>query len=157
MSAEANVSDPAPTSTDGAVSGFKFFDERRNPAPSGLVDRFIRRFRFTAHLAAILCLYAVGALAVGLALAPALYFLRWALPFFRRLDGPVGWIGQGASLGVAFFIAGFSLLVVVPVYNWAAAHPREAVQGRLLHHRTPCPGSCTTGCSTWCASPSCPS
>jgi acetyltransferase-like isoleucine patch superfamily enzyme len=102
---------------DEAIAAFRFFDERRNPPPRGFVDRFIRRFRFAAHLLAILCLYAVAALAGGIALAPALYFLHWALPASRTLPGAAGWLGQGASLGAAFFIAGFALLAVVPVFN----------------------------------------
>lgn len=104
-----------PNTTSG--EGLKLFDERRNPPPSGLVDWFIRRFRLTAHLTAILCLYAVGALALGIALAPALYFLDLALPTSRRLGGVLSLIGQGTSLGAAFFIAGFTLLLVVPVFN----------------------------------------
>jgi acetyltransferase-like isoleucine patch superfamily enzyme len=117
LSTNATAPSSGEAATNGAIAGVRLFDERRNPPPRGFVDRFIRRFRFAAQLMAILCLYAVGALAGGIALAPALYFLYWALPASRTLPGAFSWIGQGASLGAALFIAGFALLVVVPVFN----------------------------------------
>ncbi|MCI0547745.1 MAG: hypothetical protein L0027_10730 [Candidatus Rokubacteria bacterium] len=102
-----------------AAPAYKFFDERRNPPPTGAVDRFVRRYNVTTYLILILCLYAVGAVAMALALAPALAFLDRALPLAWEQGGLVRWIGGGAAFGVAFFIGGLSLLIVVPVLNFA--------------------------------------
>ncbi len=96
---------------------YKFFDERRNAPPTGVLDRFIRRFNFPTYLILICCLYAIGAVAIGIALAPALAFLDRALPLVWARGGAGRWIGGGAAFGVAFFIAGLSLLLVVPVFN----------------------------------------
>ena len=100
MSTDPAAAGPNTTNGEENGPGFRFFDERRNPPPSGLVDRFIRRFRLTAHLTAMLCLYALGALILGIALAPALYFLDWALPTARRLGGVAGLIGQKFATAV---------------------------------------------------------
>ena len=43
-----------------------------NPPAKGPVDRFIRRFGELSHTLLLLALYAVAAIAYGLALAPAL-------------------------------------------------------------------------------------
>lgn len=88
---------------------------RYNPPPSGALDRFIRRFEVVSHLLAILALYALAAVALGLSLAPAL----WAYSGWRSLapDGAAGWLWAGVGIGLGFFIAGFSLLLVVSVFN----------------------------------------
>ncbi len=100
-----------------AAPAYKFFDERRNPPPKGVADRFVRRFNYPAYLITILSLYGIAAVAIGLALAPALAFLDRTLPQAWEWGGALRWIGCGAALGAAFFIAGLGLLVVVPLFN----------------------------------------
>jgi uncharacterized membrane protein YidH (DUF202 family) len=90
-----------------------------NPPARNALDRFIRQFTYTAYVVAILFLYAVAATALGIALAPALFVFQelgsvgdtW--PALWRL----AWLGT--SLGFCFFVFGFALLLVVPVYNFA--------------------------------------
>jgi acetyltransferase-like isoleucine patch superfamily enzyme len=100
------------TTVDGGVSPFQ------PDAPRGLVDRFIRRFSPAAHLLAILALYALAATALGVAVAVAAWFLDGWRHATAALAGAWHWLALGTGLGVAFFIAGFTLLLVVPVYNF---------------------------------------
>ncbi len=89
-----------------------------SPPATGAVDRFIRRFKMASHLLAILALYALGSTAIGVALAPALWFLdRWSA-LCAGLHDWTRWPALGTGYGFAFFIAGFALLLVVPVYNF---------------------------------------
>jgi acetyltransferase-like isoleucine patch superfamily enzyme len=83
----------------------------------GVMDRLIRRFGAAAHLGAVLSLYALAATAAGLAIAAALWFLDGWQAGIASLEG--GWhrIGQGIGYALAFFLAGFCLLAIVPVYN----------------------------------------
>lgn len=90
---------------------------RYNPPARGVVDRFIRRFEVPAHLLAVLALYLLAATAIGLALAPAIWFLDSWLSWTTELHPAFRWIALGTGFGIAFFIAGFALLVVVPLYN----------------------------------------
>lgn len=92
--------------------------EHREPPPSGPVDRFIRRFHRVTHVLAILVLYVLLAIVIGIALAPALWFVASAWPWTQALADGARWLAGGIVIGVAFFIAGFSLLVVVPVANF---------------------------------------
>lgn len=90
---------------------------RYNPPARGAVDRFIRRFEVPAHLLAVLSLYLLAASAIGLALAPAIGFLEVWLRWCSDLTPVLKWVAWGTGFGIAFFIAGFALLVVVPIYN----------------------------------------
>jgi len=85
---------------------------------SGLLDRLIRRFGRFAHLLAVLMVYLIIAVAIGLALAPALWMLAGWLPWSLTFYGWARWPLAGMGFGLAFLIAGFSLLIVVPVLNW---------------------------------------
>lgn len=89
-----------------------------NPPPVGGLDRFIRHFGAFSYLTAVLVMYTLVALAFGLAAAPALAFYdawwSWCAGFAAWQRWPLA----GFGVGLAFFIAGFSLLVVVPLLNF---------------------------------------
>jgi hypothetical protein len=89
-----------------------------NPPAAGMLDRAIRRFGFAAHMTVILVLYALAATVYGWALAPALWFMDWWQAWSAHIQGWAHWPVLGAGLGLAFFIAGLALLVVVPIYNF---------------------------------------
>jgi len=89
-----------------------------NPPATGPVDRFIRRFGAFSHAALIVLLYAVIAVAFGLALAPALWFLDQCWSLLVDVNPWLKWTAFGISCGLAFFIAGFSLLIVMPIFNF---------------------------------------
>lgn len=90
----------------------------RNPPPTGLLDRFIRRFGVLSHVLAILALYLLAAVAIGLALAPALWFLDACWLSVSGSSAWLKWPATGLACGIAFFIAGFTLLLVVPTFNF---------------------------------------
>jgi len=90
---------------------------RFNAPPTGPIDRFIRRFNTFAHMIVILALYVLAATAYGVALAPALWFLHRWLPGCAALAPWIAWIARGTGYGLAFFIAGLTLMLVIPVYN----------------------------------------
>ena len=94
------------------------FPHVKNPPPSGLVDRFIRRFGVLSHVAAILALYVLAALAAGLALAPSLWFLSQCWERVAQFENWQKWPLLGFAIGLAFFLTGFTLLVVVPIFNF---------------------------------------
>jgi hypothetical protein len=91
---------------------------RRDLPPRSALDRFIRRFQHVSHLVAVLALYAVAALALGIALAPALWMIDRARAFAGPLSGLSHWLILGIGGGAAVFVFGLSLLVVVAVFNW---------------------------------------
>ena len=92
-------------------------DDSGNPPPKTFLDRLVRRFPRQAYMLVVLGLYLLVSTALGLALAPAIWC--WHSLFVWSEAFP--WLARGAVLGfataVSFFVFGFGLLVVVPVYN----------------------------------------
>ena len=93
-------------------------DDSRNPPPSGPLDRLARRYSRTAYFVVVLCVYLVLATALALALAPAIWWWQvvaaWSASWSFLARGVM--LGFGAAVG--FFLFGFGLLVVIPVYNF---------------------------------------
>ena len=71
-----------------------------NPPAKGPVDRFIRRFGEVSHTLLLLALYAVAAMAYGLALAPALWFLQLCWSSTGALDAWLKWPLFGIACGL---------------------------------------------------------
>jgi len=94
------------------------FGTRHNPPAHGAVDRFIRRFSQASLLLAVSVLYALIATALGLALAPALWFLDGWADWIAVAPGWLRWPLAGLGYALAFFVFGFSLLCILPLYNW---------------------------------------
>jgi acetyltransferase-like isoleucine patch superfamily enzyme len=100
------------------IQSSKAFSHIENPPPVSFLDRFIRRFGVFSHVAAILALYALAAIVIGLALAPALWFLNQCWALVGNFNAWLKWPAFGLACGLAFFIAGFTLLLVVPIFNF---------------------------------------
>jgi acetyltransferase-like isoleucine patch superfamily enzyme len=88
------------------------------PLHQGLLDRFIRRFGRFSHMVLILALYTVAAIAIALALAPSLWFLDQTWTFVSYINTWMKWPIVGFACGLAFFMSGFVLLIVVPIFNF---------------------------------------
>ncbi len=95
----------------------------------GAVDRFIHRFGRVAHMLAVLAVYTILALVIGFAVAPALWLLASWLPWAMTWGEWLGWPLAGIGFGVAFLVAGFALLLVVPVFNWMLPTRVQAYNG----------------------------
>ena len=93
-------------------------DQSKNPPAKNRFDRLLRRFARISYFAAVLLLYAVASTALGVALAPALWCFEHLAAWSGSLPGPLHWFALGTSAALCFFIAGLTLLIVVPIYNW---------------------------------------
>ncbi len=94
-----------------------YLDSAHTPPPSGVVDRFVRRFNGISYALAVLVLYSMAATALGVALAPGLWMIRRWAPALWRAGGWLDFLALGTLVGAAFFVCGFTLLTVVPIYN----------------------------------------
>ena len=95
-----------------------FLSSPKNPAPKSMIDRALRRFaRISYHLFVVLVV-AVAATAMGLALAPALWVWHTVAAWSASLPGVFRFLAPGFALAAAFFVFGFALLLIVPVYNF---------------------------------------
>ncbi len=92
-------------------------DDSRNPPATSFLDRLVRHYARPAYIIVVLLLYLLIASALGLALTPAIWCWEW----FAEQSRSHATLGAGLLLGfgtaLAFFVFGFALLCVVPVYN----------------------------------------
>jgi acetyltransferase-like isoleucine patch superfamily enzyme len=65
----------------------------------------------------VLCLYAVVATALGLALTPAVLCWQWVAEWSASLPRLERALALALGAAVSFFVFGFALLIVVPLYN----------------------------------------
>lgn len=87
------------------------------PPPTGLIDRFVRRFPATTHGLAGVLLYGVAVATLGLAATPPAIVVTGLLPPLLHSDSWWRWPLMGIVLAAAVFLWGFSLLIVVPAIN----------------------------------------
>ena len=107
-----------------------------SPPPRSPLDRFIRRFQFASYLGAISDHVSPRRDRARPRRRPgALLFLDRASHWAGSLPSWLGWPAMGTAVAVGFFIAGFSLLIVVPVYNQILPTRVRALQGSVLHDR----------------------
>jgi acetyltransferase-like isoleucine patch superfamily enzyme len=94
-------------------------DDSLNPPPSGLLDRLVRRYSRAAYVVVVLGLYLLVATALALALAPAIWWWQWVAAGSASWSFPARGVALGFATAVGFFLFGFGLLIVIPIYNFA--------------------------------------
>jgi acetyltransferase-like isoleucine patch superfamily enzyme len=77
----------------------------------------MRRFKLIMNLALILPVYAMGCLAVGSAIAPALFVYDSLSAFGAGQPLPLKYLVFGVSASLAYMVYGFSLLFIMPLIN----------------------------------------
>lgn len=94
-----------------------FVNSPKNPPPKSGLDSVLRRFaRISYHLFVVLVVV-IAASAMGLALAPAMWVWHTVSAWSTSLPAVPRFITSGLALAAAFFVFGFALLLIVPVYN----------------------------------------
>ena len=93
-------------------------DDSRNPPPQTFLDRLTRRYSRTAYVLVVLCVYLLVSTVLALALAPAIWVWEYVAGWSASLPPVERLVGLGLAAALAFFAFGFSLLVVVPIYNF---------------------------------------
>lgn len=78
----------------------------------------LRRFARVSYHVFVVLLVTLAATALGLALAPALWVWHTGSAWSATLPVWPRYVVAGLSLSAAFFVFGFALLIIVPVYNF---------------------------------------
>jgi acetyltransferase-like isoleucine patch superfamily enzyme len=93
-------------------------DDSKNPPARTLLDKLTRRFSRPAYVVVVLLLYVLASTALGLALAPVLWLLYQLFIWSQFLPPLLRWMLLGFGLAIGFFLFGFGLMIVVPIYNF---------------------------------------
>jgi acetyltransferase-like isoleucine patch superfamily enzyme len=95
-----------------------FVNSPKNPPPNGTFDLVLRRFARVSYHMFVVAVLVVASSALGCALAPALWIWRTASAWSEPLPALLRYPASGLALSAAFFAFGFTLLLIVPVYNF---------------------------------------
>ena len=95
-----------------------FVNSPKNPPPTSALDFVLRRFARISYHVFVVLVIVVAASALGCALAPALWIWRTALAWSAPFPVLLRYFASGLALSAAFFAFGFTLLLIVPVYNF---------------------------------------
>ncbi len=93
-------------------------DDSRNPPPTTFLDRLVRRYARPAYIVVVLLLYLLVSTVLGFALTPAIWCWQWFAEQSRALSFPAAGLLLGLGTALSFFIFGFALLCVIPIYNF---------------------------------------
>jgi acetyltransferase-like isoleucine patch superfamily enzyme len=92
-------------------------DQTKNPPPINLFEVVIRRFARSTYMIVVILMYLLASLALGVALAPALWLTQSLLQFVPEAVHYWDFVLQGTIYGLAFITAGLSLMLTVVVLN----------------------------------------
>lgn len=95
-----------------------FIHHPKNPPPRSALDAVLRRFARLSYYGFIGGVFLVGALAMAIALVPALWLIDAALKRSAHLETWMTYGVGAAAVAASFFVFGFALLVVIPIFNF---------------------------------------
>jgi len=85
---------------------------------AGFFERLLRRFRVGAFIAALIPVYILGVIAMGISAAPGIYLFDYILDFSTGWPAVFKYISLGVGFFTAYMLYGFSLIFVIPFFNF---------------------------------------
>jgi acetyltransferase-like isoleucine patch superfamily enzyme len=85
---------------------------------AGLFESFLRRFRILAFILALIPVYLLAIFAMGISVAPGLMFFSYLSNISANWTFPLQYIAMGFGLAFGYFIYGFTLIFVIPFFNF---------------------------------------
>ncbi len=84
----------------------------------GILETILRKFRLASYLIAMIPLYLIGILGMGISLFPGVYFVNYIYSITVDLSQPLHYLCLSCAIVLAYFIYGFSLIFVMPLINF---------------------------------------
>ena len=84
----------------------------------GIVEKALRRFRLASYMIALIPLYIIGILAMGISATPGVYFFNFITDLARDLPQFLYYGSIACSLILSYFIYGLTLIFVIPLFNF---------------------------------------
>jgi hypothetical protein len=85
---------------------------------AGFFESLLRKFRTVAFILALLPMYFLAIIAMGLSAAPAIYFISIILDISTGWTPVIKFPILGITFVLSYFIYGFALIFIVPFFNW---------------------------------------
>jgi hypothetical protein len=85
---------------------------------AGFLETLLRKFRTIFFIAALIPLYLLAIFAMGISLTPGIYFVHFIYNNTLNWFSPFHFVSLGIAVIAAYFIYGFTLIFVVPFFNF---------------------------------------
>ncbi|MDG0815428.1 hypothetical protein [Bdellovibrio svalbardensis] len=85
---------------------------------AGRLENLLREFKIIVHLVMLAPLYMIGGACIGLALLPGFYLFSWMSSWSEGVSQGLRFWLLGSSLGLGYFMYGFSMIMIVPTLNF---------------------------------------
>jgi acetyltransferase-like isoleucine patch superfamily enzyme len=85
---------------------------------AGLFEKIMRKFKILIHLLSLMPMYLVASLCIGISFWPAVQAFKLITSLTSAQPSSIQALGYGVSLGLGYFIYGFSLLFVTGLFNF---------------------------------------
>ncbi|HHJ52719.1 MAG TPA: hypothetical protein ENJ89_05950 [Caldithrix abyssi] len=85
---------------------------------AGFLETILRRFRTGAFLIALIPLYVVGIVSMGISATPGVYFISYVLQATRDWAPIFHYSAVATSVIAGYFFYGICLIFVIPFVNW---------------------------------------
>ena len=82
------------------------------------IETLLKRFRTGFFLSALVILYAIVILAMGISVAPGVYLFNIVSTVSAKWLPILQYIAKGTAIISGFFLYGFSLIIVIPFFNF---------------------------------------
>ncbi len=84
----------------------------------GLLETALRRFRLVSYIVALIPLYIIGILAMGISALPGVIFFNYVLDIFGSMPILLYHLSVGCGLVISYFLYGLTLIFVIPLFNF---------------------------------------
>jgi hypothetical protein len=85
---------------------------------AGILESALRRFRVASYLIALIPLYIIGILAMGISATPAVYLFNFVLDSTNNWPQLLHYGAISCGLICSYFVYGLSLIFVIPLVNF---------------------------------------
>jgi hypothetical protein len=84
----------------------------------GLLETALRRFRMVSYIVALIPLYIIGILAMGISALPGVIFFNYVLDTAGSMPYLLYHLSVGCGLVISYFLYGLTLIFVIPLFNF---------------------------------------
>jgi hypothetical protein len=85
---------------------------------AGIFETLLRRFRVASYLIALIPLYFIGILAMGISATPGVFFFNFVRDAVSELPQILYYGTIALTLILAYFLYGLTLIFVIPIFNF---------------------------------------
>lgn len=91
----------------------------------GFYERSFRRFKTLGTMLVLLPIYMIGVLCFGISAMPGVALYRWSSEHIQTYPFLIQCLGTGLVIAAGFILFGFTLILVVPLFNFIfRAYPK---------------------------------